>query len=201
MNKLDKKESIRQVIHLVLGVVLVALIYFEFVNDVILGVFTVILFFLCYFSKNRKLPIVYWFLEKFEREEDMKKFPGRGPLFFVIGAFLVTALFDKDIASAAIVILAIGDSVPYFVGGSIRKIKHPLSDKKFLEGTIAGFVLAFLAASIFVSFFEAFLAALGAMIAEGIEIKLKKEKIDDNILIPVVSGAVIWFIRYFKSLL
>ena len=68
-----------------------------------------------------------------------------------------------------------------------------------LEGTIAGFVAGFIGAFVILNNpFEAFFASLTAMIAEAIEIKIKTEEVDDNLIIPLVAGSAIWIIRYFR---
>ena len=50
-------------------------------------------------------------------------------------------------------------------------------------------------ASFYVTAFEAFMASISAMFIEGFEIKIFNKRIDDNLIIPVVAGAVIWMIR------
>ena len=110
------------------------------------------------------------------------------------GVFLAMVLFPKDITMAAIIVLALGDAIAPLVG-QYGKIKHPLSEKKFLEGTIAGALVAFVGALIFVKHYEAALAAVFAMLAEGIDLRLGRHPLNDNIVIPVVAGAVIWLLR------
>jgi len=105
-------------------------------------------------------------------------------------------LFDKDIAMASIMVLALGDSVSHLYGLHYGKIKHPLSNKKFLEGTIAGFVAGFIGALVFARWYEAFFASLAAMIVEGIEVKIGTRQIDDNIIVPLVAGGVLWAMRF-----
>lgn len=47
----------------------------------------------------------------------------------------------------------------------------------------------------FLPWHEAFFASLIAMIVETVEIKISAEQVDDNLIIPVVAGAVVWAIR------
>ena len=94
-------------------------------------------------------------------------------------------------------VLAFGDSISHMYGLHYGKIKHPLSNRKFLEGTIAGFIAGFIGAWTFLPWHEAFFASLIAMIVEAIEIKIGAEQVDDNLIIPVVAGAVVWVIRLF----
>ena len=95
-------------------------------------------------------------------------------------------------------VLAFGDSVSHLFGLHFGKTKTILSDTKMLEGTIAGFVAGFFGALVFVSPIEAFFASLAAMVAEAIEIKIKAERIDDNLIIPFIAGSAVWVIRYFR---
>ena len=103
----------------------------------------------------------------------------------------------REVAMASIMILALGDSVSHLYGLHYGKINHPLSSTKFLEGTIAGFIAGFIGAFVFLPWHEAFFASLAAMIVEAVEIKIGTEQVDDNLIIPVVAGAVVWLIRLF----
>ena len=108
----------------------------------------------------------------------------------------VLVLFERNIAFASILILAVGDSVAPFVGRHLGKVKNPLNPTRLIEGTIAGAIAGALAAMFFVSFWHALIASTIAMTVEAIELTLKNKKIDDNILIPLVSGAVLWAIKF-----
>jgi len=190
-------ETKRQLFHLFLGIAIVVLLFFNIIGKwqifvlIILGIITSLL------SKKYKIPVIYWLLKNFEREEELKKFHGKGTIFYFIGTFLVLSFFPKDIALASILILAFGDSISTMLGIRFKKIKNPLSDKKFSEGFIAGVLAAFLASLIFLSWYEALAASFLAMAAESIEIKLGLEKVDDNIIIPIVAGFTISIIRLF----
>ena len=192
MNK--ELETRRKVIHLILGAVLVTLIYYGYIDKVILGVITVASFILFYISRKVKIPPLEWCLDKFERADARAVFPGKGPLFYLIGAELSLIFFSQDIALAAITILAIGDSIPNLVGQYFSIIKHPFSDKKYMEGAVAGIILAAIAAHVFVTWYEGIIAAAIAIFVEGIDMSLG-DKIDDNLVVPLVAGFVIWVIR------
>jgi len=211
MKKLDKYETERQIIHILFGLVIVFLLYFDFLNPFSLTVITIIAFILFYVAKKYRLIVIYEILQRLERKEDLEKFPGRGPLFYLVGATIVVALFENDIAMASIIILALGDSIPYLVGNQFKLIRSPFNDSKYLEGSFAGWLAAFIGAffvlwisginmSIGFILLQAFFASLIAMIAEGIDIKIKLNKIDDNIIIPVVASCVMWVIRFLARL-
>jgi dolichol kinase len=75
-------------------------------------------------------------------------------------------------------------------------MKHPLTDNKFLEGFVAGLIAAFIGSYLILrNPVEAGTGSFLGMLVESINIKFRKEKIDDNLLIPIVSGAGIWTAR------
>ena len=150
---------------------------------------------LSYLSKKVKIPVVYQLLQKLERSEELKRFPGKGTIFYFIGVFVSLMLFPKDIAMASIMVLALGDSVSHLYGIHYGRTKHPLSKTKFLEGTIAGFVAGFIGAFVFLPWHEAFFASLAAMVVEAIEVRVGTQQVDDNLVVPFVAGAVIWAVR------
>jgi len=193
--RLTDFEFNRQMFHIFLGLALVLLLKYGFMGDKFILILVIIGIILSYLSKKYDIPVIRDLLQKFERKEDLEKFPGKGIIFYLIGAYVSLVLFPKEIAMASIMILAFGDSVSHMFGLHYGKRKHPLSKTKFLEGTIAGFIAGFLGALIFLPFLEAFLASLAAMIVEGVEMKIRAEQVDDNLIIPLVAGTVAWLIR------
>ncbi len=199
-------EISRQMLHLALGLVIVLLLMNGFIgHDILIFGFVVryadilliivLGIFLSYLSKRARIPVIHELLEKFERKKEIETFPGKGTIFYFIGIYISLFLFSKDIAMASIMVLAFGDSVSHVYGLHYGKIKHLLSGTKFLEGTIAGFIAGFIGAWMFLPWHEAFFASLIAMIIEAVEIKIGAEQVDDNLIIPVVAGAVVWVIR------
>ncbi len=193
----NKLEMTRQIFHLFFGIILVILLMYSFIGKWVLFYLIILGVIVSLASKKIKIPVIYWFLENFERPEDLKRLPGRGLLTYLIGAFLATLLFPMDIAMASIIILAFGDSVSHIFGIHYGRRKHLLNDKKFIEGSLAGFVAAFLGSAAILPWFEAFFAAFFAMIVEAVEIKVGAGQVDDNIIIPIVAGAVVWVFRVF----
>ncbi|MFH1653368.1 MAG: hypothetical protein ABIE74_04855 [Pseudomonadota bacterium] len=200
---LNKLELRRQFFHMLFGVGLVVLINVGILNFEIILILLLLGIVLSILSKRMKIPIVHWFLQRFEREDHLKKFPGKGVIFYLLGTAIIYGLFihrpeGKNIIMASIMILALGDSAPLFVR-HIARIRHPLNDKKFLEGAILGAFLGFIGAVIFVHPLEALIASSVAMFVEGIEIKLGMAEVDDNITIPFVAALVIWLVRLLQT--
>jgi len=196
----SKFEFRRGLFHIICGIIIILLLKFEFLTKWLLLVLTIGLLMISLISRRYRIPVIYWFLQQFDREEDIKKFPAKGAFFYITGVTIVVFLFPQDIALASIAILAIADPVSRFIGVHFGKVKHPLDSAKFIEGAIAGIITGFLAAVIFVRPAEAFFAALFAMIAEGIEIKYGMHRVDDNIVIPIAAAVVIKLTRIIPTL-
>lgn len=195
-NQERKFEARRQLFHILLGLSIVVFINYNILNRITMPIIIIAGFLISHYSKKSSIPVISWFLLKFERKTHLRTFPGRGVIFYFLGAFIVLLLFDdRNIALASIMILAFGDSVSHIFGIHFGKTPHPLSGKKFIEGGIAGFFAGLLGAMVFVNFQEAALAAFAAMAAEAIDVKIGIEQVDDNLIIPVVAGATIWALR------
>jgi len=137
------------------------------------------------------IPLLAEIFKKLERTKNIKQFPGKGSVFYLVGALVTLVLFEKNIAMASIIILAIGDAVaPY-----IRKFSPVPSNQRLLAGLVVGTILSTLGAMIFLAPIEAALAALIALSVEAIDVKIGINKIDDNIIIPPVAGLVVWILR------
>ncbi len=187
-------EFRRQILHIIVGLVTVFLI----LNNILTTrlIFFLILFggvlsFLCMFLK---IPVLSTLLDFFQRKNEKKIFPGRGIIFFFVGVLLVLKLFDRDIALASIMVLTFGDSISHLVGVYVGKIKHPLNCFKCIEGTIVGIFAGFFGALFFVPLLQAFFGSFVAMIIEAVEFKMSESPVDDNLLIPLVAGTVIYLI-------
>ncbi len=196
---LTDREIGRQIMHILIGLLMVILIKIDIISPfaIFLGIIVGLL--ASIISKRINLPIFSQFLNYFEREEARKSFPGKGMIFFFIGILLVLKLFDRDIALASIMILTLGDSVSHLAGVKFGKIKNifNLKGNKLLEGTLAGTLAGFFGALIFVSLPEAFLGSMVAMIAEVVQIDFNDTTLDDNMVVPLVAGTIMYLVRTF----
>lgn len=189
-NLQQELEFRRQIGHLVIGLSIVALLYFKIIDSAILamivaggGIISLIL-------KRKKIPVLTRLLETFERKEDLEHFPGKGSFFLVLGATFATLIFPEMIALGAITIMAVGDSIATLIGKYVGKIRFPFHKEKSFEGSLTAFFVSTLAASLFVPFPQAMIASLMAMTVESLPLKIGKIKIDDNLVIPIVAGVV-----------
>ena len=191
---MSELEIRRRIFHLIGGLLIALLIYLDVLNaSIALIVFVAALFF-GLIMKKVKIPLLRWVFEKIDRPKDYKKLPGKGLIFFMLGVFIVLAFFDKDVAIAGVLILAVGDSIAAIIG-QYGEIPNPFDKKKYIEGSIGGAIVAGLAAALIVSPVEAALASAAAMIAEGAGLRAGRNQIDDNIIMPIIAGLTIWILR------
>lgn len=196
---LSQQELSRQILHIIIGLVTVTAYYYNILSSLAIFLIIIIGIIASMLSKRIWLPFFSFFLERYEREEDKKTFPGKGMVFFFIGVLLVVQLFEQEIALAAIMILALGDSISHIVGGRFGRIKNIFNgrSKKLFEGTLAGIFAGFIGAILFVPVYEALIASFVAMAAEVVEIDFNHNTLDDNVVVPLVAGTVIFLMRYY----
>jgi len=107
------------------------------------------------------------------------------PLYFAFGILFTLLIFPHPASYAAIAMFCLGDAAASLFGGLIST-SLPFNKGKTWEGSVAGFLLAFLAGTFFVS---PPIALAGAAIAMTIEVL--PLPINDNVLVPVITGAAL----------
>lgn len=190
----SKFELRRQIAHLVIGLILVFLIELNLLTVNLLIFILAIGGAISLVCRYYHLPFVYDLLIKFERPADLATFPGKGPFFMILGTLLCLLFFPVDIAKAAIIILAVGDSISHIVGRYFGKTPVPFAPNKKLEGTIVAIVLSTLGALLFVSFEKAFIASFLVISLEAVYPTKIARFFDDNLLVPLLAGLIITFI-------
>ena len=110
-----------------------------------------------------------------------------GSTYFLFSSILVVLFFPKSIVMVSLLILILSDTAAALVGKGIGRIQI---FGKTLEGS-----LAFLVSSLFIVWtypdlnrFWGSLAALGTTVMELLPIQ-----VDDNLTIPLVAGAIMFF--------
>jgi dolichol kinase len=113
-----------------------------------------------------------------------------GSTYLLFSSLICVYFFDRQIASAALAFLAIGDTMAALVGRSIGKIK--IFGEKSVAGTLACFISCFLIGWLMpeIPMLPAILGALTATLVEVIPIPL-----DDNIRIPISAAMVMTLLR------
>jgi dolichol kinase len=109
-----------------------------------------------------------------------------GASWVFVGSLLTILIFPKAIAITAILILSTGDATAALVGK--RYGRYPIMGKT-VEGTLA-FIAAGIIFTSWVPTVPFLVKIIGAL--AGALVELPKTFIDDNLLIPLVSGAVMY---------
>ena len=115
-----------------------------------------------------------------------------GATYYLISAFLCIFFFAKTLAIVCIFFMILGDLAAALVGKMWGKTK--LLGKKSLEGSAACFVVCVLIALVKLN---PVIAIIGAFVATIVE--LIPFPIDDNLTVPLVSGAVMHFLMQILS--
>jgi len=135
--------------------------------------------------EGRNLPIISAITRHAASQSELYGFAA-APLYFAVGIATTLILFQQNGAgNAAIAMFCLGDSTASLFGGLLTT-SLPFNKGKTIEGSLAGFFFAFLAGSFFVS---PIYALIGAAIAMTIEVL--PLPINDNILIPIITGAAL----------
>jgi len=134
--------------------------------------------------EGRELPLISAITRHAASQSELNGFAA-APLYFAFGIVLTLVLFPTLKGAAAIAMFCLGDSAASLFGGLIST-SLPFNKGKTWEGTLAGFLFAFLGGLFFVS---PLLALVGAAIAMTIEVL--PLPINDNISIPLITGAVL----------
>ena len=177
-------ELLRKSVHLVS--VLIVLIYEFFGKEAILWVlmiFLVTVLFLDYFRLEHNMRIPFFYTMYREGEADRLG----GHIYFALGAISVIALFSKEIAYAAVLMTTFGDMVAALIGksyGKRRVFQKIFKNDKSIEGSASEFITDFLVGLLIlgnplVSLVMAFSATLT---------ETAVNKIDDNLVVPILAG-------------
>lgn len=183
---INKFEFKRKLFHILVGILFILIVIYLPHAKLFLSI---ILFFgiiISILSIKIKIPLITNCICVFERECN-KNSPGKSLILFFLGSLLSLFLFEKNIALASITILTFADPISHFIGYNFGKIKIK---NKNIEGAIVGTLIGSISALFFVPFYLSFTASLIYFIIDLIEIK-----IDDNLLIPLITGFVMWIIN------
>jgi len=116
----------------------------------------------------------------------------KSPISFAMGILLTLLIFPRTTAYASMAVLTLGDGFACIFGKIFGKTPLFFNRKKKLEGTICGFICAFLGATLFISPLKALVAAAAGMLAECLP-----SPIDDNLVVPLTAGvALVMFIQF-----
>jgi len=108
------------------------------------------------------------------------------PISFAMGITLALLIFPPYIAYVSIAVLTLGDGFAGIFGKIFGKTPYFFNGKKKLEGTICGFICAFLGSTLFIGPTKALVAAAVGMLVECLP-----SPIDDNLVTPLSVGTAL----------
>ena len=188
MSTITKGEIFRKLIHLSNLVIPIGYLFFIPSKThilLILGCLSVLFITVDFFrTKSSWLESIFEKLFNFMLRSYELKGQFTGATWVVTGAFVTVAIFPKEIAILALLFMGLGDTVAGLIGSHFGRIKIW---NKTLEGTLAGLAICLLITGFFpgISIWIRISGAVSAMLAE-----LSPIPLDDNIMIPLVSGTI-----------
>jgi len=181
-NSLSKNVNLRRkIVHLFYGFTLVFLIDFNILTRerflvIVLGWAILLVASAIWLPKPISSIVLY-----FERDKSPRVL-AYGPFIFTVSSFISFLVFPKSIAIASIINLAVGDSINALVGYHFKK------EGKRTEASVAAVFASALVCLQYVGPIKAIAGAAATGLIEFTEPKIGKRKINDNALIPLLSG-------------
>ncbi|MGA1821314.1 MAG: diacylglycerol/polyprenol kinase family protein [Thermoplasmatota archaeon] len=138
-----------------------------------------------------KLPLITWFLDRFDREGD--EIPGQGIITFFAGVLLVWYLFPVDVAFISVLVLAIGDPNASMVGIAFGDHPMPWCSDKSLEGTFAFLAVTAVVVMIFYNPLMGLVCGVIGALLESLPF-WNGMLLDDNISVTALLALIIWLL-------
>ncbi len=128
------------------------------------------------------LPIFSYITQKASGEPEFHEFIA-SPIFYAFGIILTLLIFQPPVSYVSITVLTLGDGCAALFGKQFGRKRFPLNKGKRLEGSICGFISAFLGSLLFIN-------PIGALVASavGMTVETLPMPVNDNIVIPIASG-------------
>jgi len=188
-------ETRRQATHLLSGLFFATAVYAldTMYAFALLGIAALLTFVLSFeIKKGKRVPVFSWLVTKTERKG---KPPASGVTWYFLGVILIFVAslmmhVPKEIVVAAMLVVAIGDSICTGLGRKIGTKRLPYTTTKSYEGSFIGFGAAFFGAAFVLKLALStgnamILAAVGATVGMLTEAYLRC--LDDNFTIPVMA--------------
>lgn len=144
-----------------------------------------------FYLSTRKKSFAEKIVAHLERTAHFDELPLKGVIFYLVGASLTITFFEFVPAICGVVILAVVDSVGTMYGKYVGRFRIPWNKDKHIEGPIIGGLLAAVLCIALVTPAPAFAGSYVGAFVDTIKLKWGRFSIDDNLLIPVISAAVI----------
>lgn len=135
--------------------------------------------------ERRNLPLITFVTRAAVTQPEAREF-ATAPIFYALGILFTLLFFPLQISGAAVAIFSLGDSAASLFGKAFGKRALPFNRMKTLEGSVAGFVFAFLAGSFFIVPSKALVGAAFAMVVESLPLPL-----NDNLVTPLATAVLL----------
>lgn len=171
------RETVRQLIHLIFGLGIAALVFFidrTLVISLMSGGLLIGVILVDLILRGHTIPILTPLVKYGDRCDPL---PGKGAFFFAVSALTCIVLFPVTVAVPALIALAVLDSVTTLAGMSFGR--HRIKNGKSYEGTLFGIIVTILVLMPVLSLPGACAAAVIAGIIELFS------PVDDNLVIPL----------------
>ncbi|MEJ2271456.1 MAG: HAD-IB family phosphatase, partial [Candidatus Bathyarchaeota archaeon] len=189
--KISKRRGVREMIH-------ISSFFISFVSIYLIGnnltSFLILLIALIYTIsevarvRGKNLPILSAITLNAVNKTEFYEF-ATAPINFALGIAISLLAFPAPVRYVAITTLTLGDGFAHVFGMKFGKHHLPFNKGKNLEGSIFGFLFAFLGALLFIDPTRALTAAAFGMIIEALPLPL-----NDNLTMPITTGLILTLI-------
>lgn len=144
-------------------------------------------------TRHWKHPAFAIFFDLMDRADNKKHMiPGLSALYYHLSFLLLAAFFPTKAAVAGMIILAVGDTIALWYGVFLGKMPVPWNKKKDLDARFIAAVVCTLILLPVLPWWQGFIASMIGMLVESFDYKQGRILLDDNILVPLAAGAVVW---------
>lgn len=182
-----KKEFFRKSIHLIVGLILLTLLYLEYLSIWVLLGFLLITAITMMLAISNLSKTVRKLISKVERPG---RLPGLSGVIYMIGILVVFLLFSEEkVFAAALIVFILGDGLSGLIDSYNSWIKLPYNPKKSLAGLLMGILASTAGVMLIFPWYVAFAGSVFTLLIETLPLRIKNWEIDDNLFVPVIAGA------------
>ncbi len=182
---------IRKLLHVFFGILLLFILYLDSARTVLFVVLIVSLVLSLYVRKHN-FPVISYLVKVLGKKTE---FPGQGLITFNFSALFLLVWAGRTVAVYSVIILILFDSVGAVIGKLFNLFPIPYNRAKHFEGRFFIALIIFFILIKRFSVLTSVLTVIGVFFAETLDINIKfwkyNVKLDDNFLIPLVSGFVL----------
>ena len=188
---ISRSESLRETIHI--GSFLLPFVCIYLLGNYLVSSLIFLLTLLYAISEVARLkginfPILSTITWRAANQPELYEF-ATAPIFFALGIVLSLIIFPASAGYASIAILTLGDGFANIFGRKFGSVTFPFNKGKNVEGSIFGFLFAYVGAMLFVDPVKALTGAAVGMLVECLPLP-----ISDNLAVPLASGLVLMVI-------